>query len=126
MTDPDSAPITAAQAAQLAQKAQQDHARVNRDAIKPALTHAYAEIRQAAGGRSGLNSVEVKLHTFGINPDQLLAFQRVLQHAGFSARCHPSDHSTFVVGWQPVAATRRSSPDPQFGVHVGTQQLLRE
>ncbi|KQR37738.1 hypothetical protein [Deinococcus sp. Leaf326] len=101
-------PLSAAQAAALAtqqQKAQQER---NREAIAPALAHAYGEIRTAAGSESGLTAVDIVFRRFDLTPDQLLSVSRVLSGQGYRVQPHASAPEVFTVGWQQAAVMRGS------------------
>ena len=100
-------PLSAREAAELAaqgQKAQQER---NREAIASALAHAYGEIRTAAGGGSGLTTVQISVAPFGLTPDQRLAFSRALQQQGYKVRPMFGDNE-FSVGWQAAPVSRES------------------
>ena len=123
----DRAPITAVEAAQIAQRAQQLQAERVRDVIQPALEHAYAEIRCAASSDAGLTAVDVYFNDFGLTAEQQLALSRALERQGFKVQSHPH-LDKFTLGWQPVS-TPRASIDPGFGLATfpsPAQRLLRE
>lgn len=109
MTDP----INAAQAAQLAADAQQGHADRNRDAIRPALEHADAQIREAASGPAGLTGVQLDLRPFNLTPDQLLAVRRDLTRRGFQVQPFGGAHDVLNIGWARATARGPAVPGQQ-------------
>lgn len=102
-------PLSAREAAQLAADRQKEQAERNRDAIAPALEHAYGEIRTAAGSESGLNAVDVSFRRFGLTADQLLSVSRALQQKGYRVQPRASAPDVFTVAWQPASRGGDSS-----------------
>lgn len=102
-------PFSAREAAQLAAQSQKAQQERHREAIAPALAHAYSEIRTAAGDESGLTAVDITFRPFHLKPDQLLSVSRALQHQGYRVQPHASAPDVFTVGWQGAAMTRGGS-----------------